>query len=69
MSAKSPENVEVQLTEELPTETVEVDVSYTAYDELAKVCHIEDVDESEVIEFLLIEYADRLPGQRGAFDG
>jgi len=70
MSVKGTDSdgVEVELTEQLPTETVDVEVSYSAYDELAKVCHIEDVDESEVIEFLLREYADRLPGT-GVFDG
>jgi hypothetical protein len=68
MSANARGNGEVELTEQLPSESVDVEVSYTAYDELAKVCHIEEATDSEVIEALLMEYADSLYGS-GMFDG
>ena len=68
MSANARGNGEVELSEQLPSESVDVEVSYTAYDELAKVCHIEEATESEVIEALLTEYADSLHGS-GMFDG
>jgi hypothetical protein len=41
-----------------PVETIEAEVSYTAYDELAKLCRRSDLDEDAAIEALLIEHAD-----------
>lgn len=41
-----------------PVEKIEVEVSYTAYDELVKLCRRADLDEDAAIEALLTEHAD-----------
>jgi hypothetical protein len=68
MSANTRGNGQVQSAKQIPTETVEVEVSYTAYHELAKAANFDGSTESEVIEALLTEYADSLT-RSGILDG
>jgi hypothetical protein len=60
------QQTEEQSTER-PTVNLDVEVSYTAYDELRRATS-DELDESDVIEFLLTEYADR-HRLMGATDG